>query len=523
MTGASGPRLELTGISKSFPGVRALDGVALCVEAGSIHALLGENGAGKSTLIKIMTGVHRPDAGEMRLDGRPVRFANPREAIAAGVGVVHQERNLIPRFSVGENILLDRIAAGTFAPIDYGAIEKEAQRWLRELDLAIDPRETVSRLSVARMQLVEIARALSLQSRLLLMDEPTASLTEHEAVALFALLRRLAGQGVSIVFVSHKLEEVLDICDAVTVLRDGRNACESRPMSGLGRADLVRLMIGRGERIPAVPPRRPPGQPALELHGVATAAGHRGISLSVRHGEIVGLYGLVGAGRSELARAIIGRDRITAGEVKINGRTARIGSVREALERYRIGYVSEDRKQEGLILAHSVLGNAGITLWSTLARGFGWLRDATVSRAALPVLRGLEVRTPSLRQPVGNLSGGNQQKVSLAKWLAAGVEILIVDEPTVGIDVRTKAYFHELILGLAAEGKAVLVISSDMPEIITLADRIVVIDDFRIAGDVANDRDYDRMSHAIMERIHGQTGSEDDTTKGQAVAPLHHH
>ncbi len=515
-------RLELAGITKSFPGVRALDGVALRLEAGSIHALLGENGAGKSTLIKIITGVHQPDAGDIRLDGHPVRFANPRGAIAAGVAVVHQERNLIPRFSVGENILLDRIAAGTFAPIDYGSIATEAQRWLRELGLDIDPREPVGRLSVARMQLVEIARALSLQSRVLLMDEPTASLTEHETVALFALLRRLAGQGVSIVFVSHKLEEVLDICDTVTVLRDGRNACDSREITGLGRAELVRLMIGRNERIPSVPSRGAPGAPALELKGVATASGHRGIDLMIRHGEVVGLYGLVGAGRTELARAIIGRDRVTAGEVLVNGGTARIGSVGEALERYRIGYVSEDRKQEGLILDHSVLGNAGITLWSPLARALGWLRDATVARTVLPVLRGLDVRTPSLRQLVGNLSGGNQQKVSLAKWLAAGVEILIVDEPTVGIDVRTKAYFHELILGLAAQGKAVLVISSDMPEIIMLADRIVVLDDFRIAGDVANDRDYDRMSHAIMERIHGQTVPVDHRMGAAEVEPLHH-
>jgi ribose transport system ATP-binding protein len=497
--------LELKDITKGFPGVKALDGVSIRLDAGSIHALLGENGAGKSTLIKVITGVHKPDSGVVLLNGKPVHFASPSEAIAGGIGVVHQERSLITRFSIGENILLDRIAAGTFKPIDFDAIHAEASKWLRLLDLDVDPHDPVSRLSVAKMQLVEIARALSLQSRVLLMDEPTASLTPHETVALFALLKRLRDQGVTIVFVSHKLEEVLEICDHVTVLRDGRNACESRSMTGLGRADLVRLMIGRTEQIADLGPRpETAGVPVLELKGVSTAAGHRNIDLVLRKGEVLGLYGLVGAGRSELAKAIIGLDRITGGELRVAGKPAAIRTVREALERYGIGYVSEDRKQEGLILMHSVLENAGITVWSRLRGWAGFLRDRTIGAKVLPVIRGLEVKTPTVRQPVGTLSGGNQQKVSLAKWLAAGVAILIIDEPTVGIDVKTKAYFHELIHRLARQGTSVLVISSDMPEIITLADRIVVIDAFQVAGEVENDRNYDRVSHAIMEHIHGE-------------------
>ena len=495
--------LHLTGIEKSFPGVKALRGVSVRLEPGSIHALLGENGAGKSTLIKVITGVHAPDAGSINVDGQVMRFASPTEAIKAGIGVVHQERNLIPRFSVSENLLLDRVATGSLKPIDYPALHDEAAKWLRLLDLDIDPRLPVSRLNVATMQMVEIARALSLQSRVLLLDEPTASLTRHETDALLHVLRRLRDQGVAIAFVSHKLEEVQALCDTVTVLRDGQNACDALPLSGMRREDLVRLMIGRAEQILELGPiAAATGVAALELRGVATQAGHRDIDLALHDGEVVGMYGLVGAGRSELARAVIGLDRITAGEISVRGKVARITSVGEALHRFGIGYVSEDRKQEGVILLHGVLANAGITVWRRLRGWMGWLGDARVARAVMPVLRQLEVRMASLDAPVANLSGGNQQKVSLAKWLAAGTRILIVDEPTVGIDVKTKAYFHSLIRDLARDGAAVMVISSDMPELITLSDRIVVMHDYRLAGEIANTRDYDAMSEAIMQKIH---------------------
>ena len=494
--------LHLTGIEKSFPGVKALRGVSVRLERGSIHALLGENGAGKSTLIKVITGVHAPDAGRISVDGRPVRFASPTEAIAAGIGVVHQERNLIPRFSVSENLLLDRVATGTVRSVDYLSLHAEAARWLRLLDLDIDPRLPVARLNVATMQMVEIARALSLQSRVLLLDEPTASLTRHETDVLLNVLRRLRDQGVAIAFVSHKLEEVQALCDTVTVLRDGQNACDALPLADLRREDLVRLMIGRAEQILELGPTATPGAAALELRGVATQAGHRGIDLALHDGEVLGLYGLVGAGRSELARAVIGLDRITAGEVRVRGKTARIASVREALHCFGIGYVSEDRKQEGVILLHGVLANTGITIWRQLRGRLGWLHDGRLTRAIMPVLRQLEVRMVSLDAPVANLSGGNQQKVSLAKWLAAGVKILIVDEPTVGIDVKTKTYFHGLIRELARQGAAVIVISSDMPELITLADRIVVMHAYRLAGEIANTRDYEAMSQAIMQKIH---------------------
>jgi ribose transport system ATP-binding protein len=501
----AGAYLEARGIDKAFPGVMALQDVAISLREGTIHALLGENGAGKSTLIKIITGVHRPDAGEMSLAGSPVRFAGPREAIAAGIGVVHQERNLIPRFSVGENIGLERLGGGFLRAIDYDAIHAEARKWLEVLELDLDPRTPVSQLNVAKIQLVEVAKALSLRSRVLLLDEPTASLTPQETQVLFRLLRKLRDEGASLLFVSHKLEEVQDICDEVTVLRDGRNACPSRPMKGLVRQDLVRLMIGRNEQIPDWPPRSAEGAPPLlELKGVATSLGHADIDLEVRKGEIVGLYGLVGAGRTELAKCILGLHAITAGEVIVEGDARKIAGVADAIHTRGIGYISEDRKQEGLILSHTVLENAGITVWRKIAGRFGLLRDETIRARVSPIIAELEVRTPSLAQTVGNLSGGNQQKVSLAKWLAAGVKLLIVDEPSVGIDIKTKGYIHELLRRLADEGTAILLITSDMPEMITVADRIVVMDSYRIKGEIANDRVYVGMSEQIMALIHSR-------------------
>lgn len=496
--------LEVLEVSKSFPGVRALDNVSMTLKGGTIHALLGENGAGKSTLIKIMTGIYFADRGEVRMEGRPVRFANPRQAAAGGVGVVHQERNLVTRFSVAENIMLDKLGAHSLSAVDYKSLAEEARRWLKQLDLDIDPATPVARLSVAQMQLVEIGKALSLQSRVLLLDEPTASLTPSEAQVLFRLLRKLRDEGVAIGFVSHKLEEVFDICDTVTVLRDGKNACDSADLSSLNRDDVVKMMIGRAERISRRAPRSMPAQaPFFELKDYSSAAGHEKVTLSVRPGEILGLYGLVGAGRSELAKAVLGLSTQTGGEVRVGGKPVRIGSVAEALD-LGIGYVSEDRKGEGLILLHSVLANAGITVWKKIANGFGFLRDATVAANVGPILGKLEVKTPSLEQVIGNLSGGNQQKVSVAKWIAAGVKLLIIDEPSVGIDIKTKAYLHDLIHELAESGTAVLLITSDLTEMVDVADRVAVMDDYRIEGMVENDRNYERVSTAIMGFIHGR-------------------
>lgn len=497
-------------ICKSFPGVKALQNVNMTLEKGSIHALLGENGAGKSTLIKVATGIHKPDSGAVLMNGSPLDLHGPRDAIAVGIGVVHQERNLIPRFSVSENIFLESLSENRLKRISYPALHERARYWLDMLALDVDPAIAVDKLSVAQKQLVEIAKALSLKSQVLLLDEPTASLTSHETDTLFTILRKLRDDDVSLVFVSHKLEEVQEISDQVTVLRDGQNASESRAIEGLARQDIVRLMIGRNEQIPHWAARtRSTTQTALALKNVSTTIGHKNINLDVRTGEIVGLYGLVGAGRSELAKAILGKFKITAGTIEVDGKTATINTVADAVDKYHIGYVSEDRKQEGLVLMHSILENVGMTVWHRLSKARALLTNKTIRTHVEPFINKLEVKTPSLNQYVNNLSGGNQQKVSVAKWLAAGVRILIVDEPSVGIDIKTKAYLHELLRELAdTEKTAILLISSDMPEMITLADRIVVINDFVLKGDIDNTRNYDVMSESIMSLIHRDLSSE---------------
>ena len=495
-------RVTIENVSKAFPGVQALDGVSLDLRPGEVHALMGENGAGKSTLIKIITGVHRPDSGTVSIDGRAVSFHSPRDAIAAGISAVHQERNLIPRFSVGENILLERLPTKN-GLVDFATVNREARRYLDLLDRGIDTRVEVRTLSVAQMQIVEIAKALSPESRCLLLDEPTASITEHETAALFDLVRRLRGEGVAIVFVSHKLEEVFTIADRVTVLRDGKVAAAGEPMAEMTRGRLVSLMIGREERTADLGPRTfDASTVVVEAKGLATSLGHRDISFALRKGEILGLYGLVGAGRSELAHALLGAGALTAGELRVNGAPTRIRSMHEALRRHRIGYISEDRKQEGLILMHPIRENVAITIWRRLAGSLGFLASGTETKAVMPFVTRLEVKAPSIDQTVGNLSGGNQQKVSVAKWLAANVEILIIDEPTVGIDIKTKTYLHELIGEIARSGVSVLLISSDMPEMIAVADRILVMHDFRIVGEVANDHRYEPVSQAIMGLIH---------------------
>jgi ribose transport system ATP-binding protein len=498
--------LTAEGLVKVFPGVRALDGVNLRLAPGSVHALLGENGAGKSTLIKILTGVYRPDAGRVLFGDTELHLSSPLDAQRAGIGVVHQERNLIPAFSVAENVVLHHLPR-RLGMVDRRRVRVEARRYLDLLDLDLDPDTPVAELSVAQAQLVEIAKALSIDSRVLLLDEPTASLTGDEADRLYAIVRKLRDSGHAIVLVSHKLDEVFAVADTVTVLRDGRGVAEAQPLSGYTTGQVVDLMVGRAYARVNLAERQvdPTSTPALRLRDVATAGGHRGISLAVRPGEILGLYGLVGAGRSELAKALLGLDRITSGTVEVHGRAARIRDVGEALRRYKIGYVTENRKEEGLFLDQPIARNVTVTVWRRLARA-GLVPDRAERRIAERYIDELGIRASSPKQLVGQLSGGNQQKVSLAKWLAASCDILIVDEPTVGIDVRTKAAFHELIAGLARDGLALLLISSDLPEIVTLADRIAVMNDFAIRGELANDHDYGRMSQAVIRLIHHSSG-----------------
>jgi ribose transport system ATP-binding protein len=490
---------------KTFPGVRALDGATLTLLPGSVHALLGENGAGKSTLVKLLTGVYQPDGGRIVLDDEELHFGGPIDAQRAGIGVVHQERNLIPAFSVAENIVLHHLPQRG-GVVDRRRMRDEAKRCLDLLEVDLDPDTPVAKLSVAQGQLVEIAKALSLESKVLLLDEPTASLTGDEADHLYAVVRRLRDAGQTVVLVSHKLEEVFAVADTVTVLRDGHSVAEAKPLAGFTQGQIIDLMVGRAYASVALADRTvdPDSPPALRLDNVSTALGHRDVSLAVRPGEILGLYGLVGAGRSELAKAVLGLERITAGKVEIHGKTARIRTVGDALRRYRLGYVTENRKDEGLFLEQPVARNIAVTVWRRLARA-GLVTDRAERTLAETYVDRLSIRISSPQQLAGQLSGGNQQKVSLAKWLAAECDILIVDEPTVGIDVRTKAAFHELIAGLAADGLALLLISSDLPETVSLADRIAVMSDMRIVGELANDHDYPRMSQQIIRLIHAET------------------
>ncbi len=491
------------GIWKSFAGTVALSGVNLAIEPGSIHALVGENGAGKSTLIKTLTGVHRADRGLLTVGGRECAFGRPEEAIGAGISAVHQERNLVPAFSAAENLFLGAPPrrAGF---LDHKRLHKDAAVWLDRVGLSVPPQRRADALSVAQGQLLEIARALALEAKILLLDEPTASITEREAAMLFVQLRDLRDAGRALLFVSHKLDEVFALCDHVTVIRDGRTILDAVPRADLTQKDVVTAMVGRsisfGDR-PASPAAVPSAVPRLALQGISTGLGHERVDLELRAGEVVGLYGLVGAGRSELARALIGLERITSGNVLRDGVPIRVRDPCEALLAHRIGYVSEDRKGEGLILRHSVRHNVGITLWERLAGILGFVTPRRERHGIAPTVDRMAVRFASLDQPVGELSGGNQQKISVAKWLASDVDVLVIDEPTVGVDVRTKEDMHSLIDHAKVGGVAVLVISSDLAEVIRISDRILVMAEKRIVHETRNVGTYRDLSEEILHAI----------------------
>jgi len=479
--------LELKAVSKRFPGVQALDGVSLSFAPGEIHALVGENGAGKSTLIKIVTGLTSPDEGEIFFEGRRLRFQSYRDSLAEGIDVVSQEIQVIPESTIAENIMLDKlITRGKSGIIDWAAVNRVARKYLDMVGLPLPPDTVIKRLSAAQKQLVQIAKALAAEARVLLLDEPTSSLTEHEARTLFEILRSLRRRGVTIIFVSHKGEQVFALCDKVSVLRDGR-LVGTRRIEGLPPPELVKMMIGRDivQTRPAGP-AAPPGREMLRAEGVVRKGRVEEASFSVRAGEILGFYGLVGAGRTELARVLIGEDSLDEGAVYVRGERAVIRSVADSLERYRIGYVTENRKEEGLLLQSPVRTNITITIWPRivrrLTRAISRVKERTIARR---MVDDLDIRVTGLDQKTEELSGGNQQKVCLSKWLAADCDTLIIDEPTVGVDVGAKEQIHRLIWDLArTRGKAVILISSDMPEVIKLSSRILVFRDRRIAGEV---------------------------------------
>jgi ABC-type sugar transport system ATPase subunit len=477
-----GALLSVSAVTKRFPGVLALDAVDFEAHPGRVHALVGENGAGKSTLLRIVAGAERPDGGTIALAGMPVSFGAPRDALRAGITVIYQELSLVPQFGADANIFLGMEPA-RHGLLDRRAATARAAEALRALGADFDPATPARDLSVAEQQLVELARALARDARLIALDEPTAALSGREAERLFAQVRRLCERGIAVIFVSHRLEEVRRLADEITVLRDGRRVFAGQA-DQVDDAGLIRHMVGRDvEYARVAPAARPAAESLLEVRGLGRRGAFEGVSFALRRGEILGLAGLVGAGRTEVARCVSGADRCDAGDMTLDGVGYAPASPRDAIAR-GVVYLPEDRKTQGLVLGLKVREN--VTL-ATLARfsPLGLIRRRAEREAAARQVAAVELRPPDTERPAGTLSGGNQQKLVLAKWLLAEADVLLFDEPTRGVDVATKVELHRIIRSLANAGKAVLVISSELPEILALADRIVVMREGRVAGEVA--------------------------------------
>ncbi|GAA3288621.1 sugar ABC transporter ATP-binding protein [Dactylosporangium vinaceum] len=477
--------LVLEGVSKSFGAVAALRDVRLELRAGEAHALVGENGAGKSTLVKVLAGAHAPDAGTLSIDGRPLVLNNPADARAAGIAVIYQEPTLFPDLSVAENIFMGRQPLKSGRRIDAAEMRRLAAELFTRLGVQLDPDRPARGLSIADQQLVEIAKAISFDARVLIMDEPTAALSGVEVERLFSVARSLRDAGAAVLFISHRFDEVFALCERITVMRDGQWV-STDPAADLTVADVVRRMVGRevGELFPKVPATV--GEARLEVRGLSRQGAFHDVSFTVHSGEIVALAGLVGAGRSEVIRAVFGVDRYDSGEVLVDGRPLRRGSAGAAIGA-GLALVPEDRRQQGLVMELSVERNATLPRRWALST-LGLLFGGSERRAAQDWSQRLQVKAGRLNNAVGTLSGGNQQKVVLAKWLATAPRVLIVDEPTRGIDVGTKAEVHRLLSRLAGEGVAVLMVSSELPEVLGMADRVLVMHEGRLAADIPRTR-----------------------------------
>jgi ribose transport system ATP-binding protein len=483
--------LYVRGIRKQFPGVLALDGVGLDLHAGEVLAVVGENGAGKSTLMRILAGVETADAGEVRLDGRPVRFVNVAEALRHGISLIHQELNLAENLSVAANLFLGQecVRGGWLGLLDQPAMDRAARELLGRLGLSCAPAARVGDLAVGQRQLVEIARSLAMRARILIMDEPTSSLTSNETERLFQVIDQLRREGVAVLYISHRLAEVERLADRVVVLRDGCKAGELA-RAEISHANLVRLMVGRDlgqffHKHPA-PEGVRRGTPRLQVEGLRYAGGpDTPVSFSIYGGEIVGMAGLVGAGRTELAEALFGVRPVTAGRVLLDGRPVRLHSPHRAIAAGLL-LAPEDRRAHGLVLEAGVRENIGLPNFDRLSV-LGLVADRKETDLARRMCQRLAVRTPTLRQPVALLSGGNQQKVVLAKWLARSPRVLILDEPTRGIDVGAKSEIYALMDRLARDGVAVLMVSSDMEEVLGMSDRVLVFFQGRLAGELSRE------------------------------------
>jgi ribose transport system ATP-binding protein len=470
--------LEMHQIRKTFPGVVALDGVDFELRRGEVHILLGENGAGKSTLMKILSGAYQKSAGAITFGGEEVEIRTPAHAQGLGISTIYQEFNLVPHLSVGENIFLGREPTRLPGLIDRRALNRRAAEVLSGLGLKLDPRRPVRGLRVAEQQMVEVAKALSLDARVLIMDEPTAALTEHEIKELFAAIRGLKRKGVSVVYISHRMEELFEIGDRVTVLRDGRSV-GTFGVAETNKFELIRLMVNRDltELFPKEHAER--GAEVLRVEGLTTRGGLKDVSFSLHKGEVLGIAGLLGAGRTELARAIFGLDKVETGTVHIKGEAKRIGSPRAAINN-RIGFLTEDRKAQGLVLPLSVRENLCLPSVDKFT-AWGVVDGKRERQAAERYVKELRIRTPGLDQKVVYLSGGNQQKVVLSKWLCSEAEVFIFDEPTRGVDVGAKAEIYQLMNRLTASGVAIIMISSELPEVLGMSDRILVMRGGRVA------------------------------------------
>ena len=485
MTAGSGEVvLALRDVSKSFGPVVALRSGRIEARAGSIHALVGENGAGKSTLVKIVAGVHRRDAGEFLLGGEEVDFGSTAESKDAGVAVIYQEPTLFPDLSVTENIFMGRQPTGRGRRIDRAAMYAEAERLFSRLGVHIDPRRPALGLSIADQQILEIAKAISLDARLLIMDEPTAALSGVEVERLFQVARSLRDEGRALIFISHRFDEVFGLCDTITVMRDGAYV-DTVTTADTSVDAIVAMMVGRevGDLFPKTAAEL--GEPVLQVENLSSTGLFHDVSFEVRAGEIVGLAGLVGAGRSEVARAVFGVDRYDSGSVTLDGKSVPRHNPRAAIHR-GIAFIPEDRRKQGLVTEASVARNIAGVIRGGLSR-FGLLTGFDEGKAARPWAARLEVKTSSLDADAATMSGGNQQKVVIAKWLATNPRLLIIDEPTRGIDVGTKAEVHRLLSELAGQGMAILMISSELPEVLGMADRVLVLCEGRLTADIPRD------------------------------------
>ncbi|WP_079084178.1 sugar ABC transporter ATP-binding protein [Streptomyces longwoodensis] len=503
--------LRIEGLRKTFPGVVALDGVDFDLRRGEVHVLLGENGAGKSTLIKMLSGAHRPDAGRILADGREVRIHGAQDAERLGIATIYQEFNLVPDLTVAENIFLGR-QPRRFGMIDRRRMEADAEVLLRRVGLTVSPRARVRELGIARLQMVEIAKALSLNARVLIMDEPTAVLTSEEVDKLFAIVRSLRADGVGIVFITHHLEEIAALGDRVTVIRDGRSV--GQVPASTPEDELVRLMVGRSIE-QQYPRERPDRGPALlSVEGLTRDGVFHDVSFEVHAGEVVGIAGLVGAGRTEVVRAVFGADPYDRGTVRVGGRALRRHDVNAALAA-GVGLVPEDRKGQGLVLDQTVEENLGLVTLRAATRA-GLVDRKGQHEAAERIAHQLGVRMAGLGQQVRTLSGGNQQKVVIGKWLLADTRVLILDEPTRGIDVGAKVEIYQLVNRLTAAGAAVLMISSDLPEVLGMSDRVLVMAQGRIAGELSADEATQDSVMALAVGSAGATGSSTGTSTDPA-------